>query len=100
MASTSNASSTTDVSSARHFSDPEDVQAEAVQTRNESPSAAIPIPQSGDSVDLERGDDLAATLVNEGSAASSTWNWRELASRSLSVVRGESFRRTAEDRSR
>ena len=69
----------------------EDVQAQAAETANESPSAAIPIPREND---LERGDDLAATLVNDQPQAStSRSSWRGLTSLSLSAFSGEAGRR-------
>lgn len=46
----------------------DEVQTLAAETTNDSPSAAIPIPR--DTTDLERGDDLAATLVNDQPAGS------------------------------
>lgn len=122
MASASSSSSSTDLSSMRNshtlsqsnsqslshsheIADSDAIQAAVAHARNESPSAAIPIPHGHDSSDLERGDDLAATLVNDENEAgvlSSTWNWRELASRSFSAVRGDVTRTapTQEDRSR
>ena len=77
-----------------------DVQVQAAETTNESPSAAIPIPREHD---LERGDDLAATLVNDQSEASASRSaWRGLAaSMSLSAFSGEAaWRRAQEDRNR
>ena len=77
-----------------------DVQVQAAETTNESPSAAIPIPCDQD---LERGDDMAATLVNDPSASSaSRHGWRGLAgSMSLSAFSGEAaWRRAQEDRNR
>ena len=67
-----------------------DVQVVAAETTNDSPSAAIPIPRDSD---LERGDELAATLVNDtdlGEASNSRRGWRGLAaSLSLSAFSGE-----------
>ena len=77
-----------------------DIQVQAAETSNESPSSAIPIPRD---VDLEQGDDLAATLVNDQSETSTPRTaWRGLtASMSLSAFSGEASRRQApEDRSR
>ncbi|KAL9611505.1 MAG: hypothetical protein Q9167_003864 [Letrouitia subvulpina] len=72
----------------RDVPDPDEVQVRAAETSNESPSAAIPIPIDG--ADLERGDDMAATLVNdEPGASSSRAGWRGLASLSLSAISGE-----------
>ncbi|KAL8868033.1 MAG: hypothetical protein Q9174_005262, partial [Haloplaca sp. 1 TL-2023] len=56
-----------------------DVQAQAAETTNDSPTAAIPIPRDPD--DLERGDDMAATLVDDPPEEStSRRRWRGLAS--------------------
>lgn len=98
------ASSATAVSSSQQpyqdETEPSDVQAQAAETANDSPSAAIPIPRDSD---LERGDDLAATLVNdqpEGPTPRS--GWRGLAaSLSLSAFSGEAAWRQAQaDRDR
>lgn len=63
------------------------VQVQTAETANGSPSAAIPIPRD---TDLERGDDMAATLVNDQPQASSSRNgWSGLASLSLSAFSGE-----------
>ena len=80
--------------------DSADVQRQAAETINESPSAAIPIPRD---LDLEQGDDMAATLVNDedqGSPASITWRGVP-ASMSLSVFSGQAaWRQASEDRNR
>lgn len=80
----------------------EDIQARVVGTTNESPSSAIPIPHSpaeGDA-DLERGNDMAATLVNDG-PSTSRGGWRGLASLRLSAFSGEAAWRQAQaDRDR
>ncbi|KAL9638605.1 MAG: hypothetical protein Q9204_001442 [Flavoplaca sp. TL-2023a] len=78
----------------------EDVQVQAAETRNESPTAAIPIPR--DPSDLERGDDMAATLVNDApEASSSRRGWPGFSSLSLSAFSGEGTRRQAQaDRNR
>ncbi|MCJ1381444.1 hypothetical protein MMC17_004554 [Xylographa soralifera] len=87
-------------------SDPDDIQAQAAETANESPSSAIPIPRSSDDgdLDLERGDDLAATLVNDqpaGAFSPRRTGWRGLASLSLSAFSGEAAWRQAQaDRNR
>ena len=81
-------------------SNPSDIQTQAAETTNESPTAAIPIPCNDD---LERGDDMAATLVNDRAEASSPQGgWRGLASMSLSAFSGEAAWREAqrEDRDR
>ena len=96
-----NPSSSTNVSNAPapHHDNVEDVQAQAAETTNESPSAAIPIPRE---TDLERGDDMAATLVNDQPEAStSRGSWRGLTSLSLSAFSGEAGRRQSQaDRDR
>lgn len=88
-----NPSSSDNVSTAHapYHDDVDDVQAQAAETANESPSAAIPIPRD---IDLERGDDMAATLVNDQPEAStSRTSWRGLTSLSLSAFSGEAGRR-------
>lgn len=91
MAHPSPTISAADIQTAYH-DDPsdDDVQVQVAETANESPTAAIPIPRD---VDLERGDDMAATLVNDqdlGEASNSTRGWRGLAaSLSLSAFSGE-----------
>ena len=82
-------------------SDEEDVQIQAAETINDSPSSAIPIPRDADA-DLERGDDMAATLVNDQhEGPSPTRGWRVLASLSLSAFSGEAAWRQAQaDRNR
>lgn len=78
-----------------------DIQTQAAETTNESPTAAIPIPCNDD---LERGEDMAATLVNDQAEPSSPrgGGWRGLASMSLSAFSGEAAWRQAqrEDRDR
>ena len=82
----------------------EDIQAQAAETRNDSPSSAIPIPRNPnlDEDDLERGDDMAATLVNDQPEVfSPRRGWRGLASLSLSAFSGEAAWRQAQaDRNR
>ena len=73
----------------------DDVQVVAAETTNESPSAAIPIPRDND---VERGDDMADTLVEDRSERR---GWRGLASFSLSAFSGEAAWRQAQaDRNR
>ena len=91
-----NPSSSTNISTthAPYHDDVEDVQAQAAETANESPSAAIPIPRD---TDLERGDDMAATLVNDQpEATTSRSSWRGLTSLSLSAFSGEAGRRQSQ----
>lgn len=79
----------------------EDIQIQAAETINDSPSSAIPIPRDANS-DLERGDDMAATLVNDQQEGTlPTRGWRGLASLSLSAFSGEAAWRQAQaDRNR
>ena len=86
--------------SRRDNEEQDDVQVQAAQSTNDSPSAAIPIPR--DAVDLERGDDMASTLVNDPpEASSSRRSWHGLASFSLSAFSGEAAWRQAQaDRNR
>ena len=84
-----------------HDNTEEDVQIQAAETTNDSPSSAIPIPRDANA-DLERGDDMAATLVNDQQEGSSpSRGWRGLASLSLSAFSGEAAWRQAQaDRNR
>ena len=104
LASDSNSSSTTDISTAGRVGEritSDRIQAEAAQARNDSASAAIPIPRGNEEADLERGVDMAATLVNDQSVnSSSSRSWREMAARSLSAVRGEGWSQSSADRDR
>lgn len=87
---------------AYHDDPSEDVQAQAVASVNESPSSAIPIPHvpAEEETDLERGEDSAATLVNDGPSSSRS-GWRGLASLSLSAFSGEAaWRQAQSDRNR
>lgn len=98
-------SSTTSPAQSQHSdtqADSTDVQTQAAETTNDSPTAAIPIPNNSD---LERGDDLAATLVNddddeEPEASGSRSRWAGLTSMSLGAFAGQSGRKGAEDRDR
>jgi hypothetical protein len=89
----------------QHHSEPSsaDLQSEVAETRNDSPSSAIPIPRGPDD-DIERGDDMAATLVNnEPVAYTPRQGWREVASRSFSAIAGSgtrAWRQASEDRNR
>ena len=85
MARSSKAAVASTSGSPYHDNPPEDdVQVIAAETTNDSPSAAIPIPR--DNHDLERGDDMADTLVEDQSGQR---GWRGLASFSLSAFSGE-----------
>lgn len=66
------------------------------RSTNECASAAIPVPHAvaaGES-DLERGDDMAATSVNDGGRTTRS-GWRGLASLRLSAFSGEAAWRQA-----
>ena len=82
----------------------DDIQAQAAEATNNSPTAAIPIPGHSD-LEQEDEEDLAATLVNDESASASSSArpgvWRGLANMSLSAFSGEAvWRQAREDRSR
>lgn len=78
----------------------DDIQRQAAESTNESPSAAIPIPR--DISDLERGDEAGSTLVTNHSEESLPQRgWRDLASFSLSAFSGEAaWRQALADRTR
>lgn len=104
MRSMARQSSTTIASTSRgsYRDDPDedDVQVQAAETSNDSPSSAIPIPR--DVADVERGDDMAATLVNDQHESFlPRRGWRDLASLSLSAFSGEAaWRQARADRNR
>ena len=84
-----------------------DIQTQAAETRNTSPTAAIPIPRNAS--DLEQNDDLAATLVNEDEddeddePTSSRSAWAGLTSMSLGAFTGSgdaAGRKRRDDRNR
>ncbi|KAK2736166.1 hypothetical protein FQN55_001765 [Onygenales sp. PD_40] len=83
----------------------DDIQARIAETRNDSPSAAAPLPDTPDELDsdLERGDS-STSLLNSSESSSSQSNWRNLASLSLSALSGDSMwhqsRPTRSDRNR
>ena len=95
--------STTTTAQTRYRDDPEqEVQSQAGGNSAESVTSAIPIPRSPDeaNADIERGEDVDATLVNE-QASASRGGWRGLTSFSLSAFSGEAAWRQAQaDRSR
>ncbi|PGH05051.1 hypothetical protein GX51_03148 [Blastomyces parvus] len=70
----------------------EDIQAHIAETRNDSPSAAVPLPNASDDIDsdLERGDDSRTSLLSPSERSNSHSNWRNLASLSLSALSGDS----------
>lgn len=77
----------------------DDVQDTVVETRNDSPSAAIPIPRGDDTdSDVERGEDGEPYSPTR---PSSRRGWRNLANLSLSALSGETvWRQTPVDRNR
>ena len=80
----------------------QEVQRQAGGDAGEPATSAIPIPRSPDAAnaDIERGEDVDATLVNE-QASGSRGGWRGLTSFSLSAFSGEAAWRQAQaDRSR
>ncbi|OJD22266.1 hypothetical protein ACJ73_06388 [Blastomyces percursus] len=83
-------------SSGRTSEDPErmseDIQARIAETRNDSPSAANPLPNVSDDIDsdLERGNDSRTSLLQPSESSNSQSNWRNLASLSLSALSGDS----------
>ena len=101
MAQPSNPQTSPSESRHQSYSSNTDIQVQAAETTNDSPTAAIPIPY--ESSDLEQGDDMAATLVNDDEAQSSASGsrWAGLPSMSLGAFSGQaSGRKTHEDRDR
>ncbi|PGH09868.1 hypothetical protein AJ79_05595 [Helicocarpus griseus UAMH5409] len=70
----------------------DDIQARIAETRNDSPSAAIPLSQVPDDIDsdLERGDSTTS-LVNNSQNSNTQSNWRNLASLSISALSGDAM---------
>lgn len=70
----------------------EDLQARIAETRNDSPSAAVPISNVSGFInsDLERGDDSRVSLLNRAEAPNPQSSWRNLASLSISALNGDS----------
>lgn len=80
----------------------QDSPSRAGESTAESPTSAIAIPRNADeaNADIERGDDVEATLVND-QASTGRGGWRGLASLSLSAFSGEAAWRQAQaDRNR
>ncbi|KAI9718058.1 MAG: hypothetical protein M1812_004316 [Candelaria pacifica] len=80
----------------------EDVQPQAIAPTINTPTAAMPIPHSTEAVnsDLERGDDSAATLLEE-SPNRNRMGWRNLASMSIAAFSGDAaWRQASADRDR
>ena len=95
-------SSSTDPPTQNRRGSGDEPQASTSRTTDESRSPAIAIARdvAEDEADLERGDDMAATLVDDG-RSTSTHSWRGLASLSLSAFSGEAAWRQAQaDRNR
>ena len=79
------------------------MQAQAVRARNDSPSAAIPIPRGLGDEEEGEGDDTRTLVDWRGGSLLSVRTWRGLASRSWSVIStpfSHSQRSTLADRSR
>lgn len=69
-----------------------DGQARIAETRNDSPSSAIPIRDEDVDSDLERGDSSSTSLLNEThESAAPQSSWRNLANLSLSALSGDSM---------
>ncbi|EEH17106.1 hypothetical protein PABG_07193 [Paracoccidioides brasiliensis Pb03] len=71
----------------------EDMQARIAETRNDSPSAAVPLDYVPDDIDsdLEQGDNSTTSLLNNSQNSSSQSNWSNLASLRLFALRGDSM---------
>ena len=83
----------------------DDIQTRAAETVNNSPSAAIPIPQLSDdeeveNEDVERGATATTTFYTARNGARS--GWRNLASLSISALSGDTavWRGSPSDRNR
>lgn len=78
-----------------HEESSDDVQSQAAETRNDSPSSAIPIdrPSEGADSDLEQGDAASTTpLLNTASTSAPPQSgWRNFASLSLSALSGDTI---------
>ena len=101
-ASASNANSYPPYHDSPSSEDEEDVQTQAVELNNDSPTAAMPIPHSTEYVnaDLERGDDSALTSSGE-SPSRNRMGWRNLASMSIAAFSGDAaWRQASADRDR
>ncbi|OJD12338.1 hypothetical protein AJ78_07045 [Emergomyces pasteurianus Ep9510] len=70
----------------------EGIQAVIAETRNDSPSAAVPVPNAPDDIDsdLEQGDNSTTSLLNRAGNPNSQSSWSNLASLSLSALSGDS----------
>ncbi|KAI9749093.1 MAG: hypothetical protein M1835_001640 [Candelina submexicana] len=85
-----------------HDHDEDGVQSQAVESSNDSPTAAMPIPHSTENInsDLELGDDSAALLLDQ-SPSSNRMGWRNLASMSIAAFSGDAaWRQASADRDR
>ena len=82
----------------------DDVQSQVAESRNDSPSSAIPIQATSADYDsdLERGDGQTDPLLGgDSTAAEAQSRWRNLASLSLSALSGDAIWHTSRpDRSR
>lgn len=84
----------------------DDTQSHIAETRNDSPTSAMPIPEDTEDMgsDLERGDPSRVPLLGSPGDPTSQSHWRNLASLSLSAMSGDSAwhqpRFTRSDRNR
>lgn len=80
----------------------DDIQTRAFETRNDSPSAAIPVSGLPDlDRDLEQNDAPDAPLLNEDSNTARRSSWRNLVSFSLPTFNSDSlWRQPHPDRTR
>ncbi|KAL1848456.1 hypothetical protein Plec18170_008054 [Paecilomyces lecythidis] len=71
----------------------DDIQSRALETRNDSPSAAVPIstPVEDDDSDLEQGDGSSVPLLDEHPSSAPQSGWRHFASLSLSAMSGDTI---------
>ncbi|KAJ9206223.1 hypothetical protein DTO166G4_7471 [Paecilomyces variotii] len=71
----------------------DDIQTRALEARNDSPSAAVPISglMEDEASDLERGDDSSVPLLDEHAYSAPQSNWRQFASLSLSALSGDTI---------
>lgn len=71
----------------------DDVQAHALESRNDSPSAAVPISdlEEDEPSDLERGDDSSSPLLEQHADSAPQSSWRHFASFSLSALSGDTI---------
>jgi hypothetical protein len=79
----------------------DDIQSRAFDSRNDSPSAAVPILGGLEDDSLERGDGPDAPLLPGNSSSEPQSSWRNFASLSFSALSGDTIWHQARtDRSR